>query len=269
MNSVPKVLKKLVRATGAERRHVAALRMFGEREGLAAFGRRNRRTGGRILCYHSVGQSVMGVNDVPPRLFRCQLEWALAAGYRFVPASEIARTGGGPKDLAITFDDGFRTVMTEAAPILKDLGAPWTVFVVSEWSDGREPWSTREVLGWRELERLAADGAEIGSHSATHPDFGQLDPDRAREELEGSRDMIRDRLGFAPKTFAIPLGQSANWTPAASDAAREAGYELVYAQAEETRAAGTIPRTFVTRFDNTHVFGAALKGVFDRWEEWV
>ncbi|MCJ2179799.1 polysaccharide deacetylase family protein [Novosphingobium album (ex Hu et al. 2023)] len=242
--------------------------MIIERESMSVLGRRVRRSGGRILAYHSVGQPMMDHNDVPPKLFRRQLEWAVAHGYRFVPASEIARTGGGPMDLAITFDDGLRSVMTEAAPILKEFGAPWSLFVVTGWSEGASPWATGEVLGWRELERLAADGAEIGSHSVTHPDFGQLDGPAARDELERSRDMIKARLGFAPASFAIPLGQSANWTPVAMREAKAAGYDLIYAQAEETRSAGTIARTFITGFDNMRVFSAALSGVFDRWEEW-
>jgi peptidoglycan/xylan/chitin deacetylase (PgdA/CDA1 family) len=140
--------------------------------------------------------------------------------------------------------------------------------VVTDWSEGASPWTTDEVLSWRDLERLAADGVEIGSHSATHPDFGQLDGPSAREELDRSRAMIEARLGFAPTSFAIPLGQSANWTPVAMREARAAGYDLVYAQAEETRSADTIGRTFITGFDNIRVFSAALSGVFDHWEEW-
>jgi peptidoglycan/xylan/chitin deacetylase (PgdA/CDA1 family) len=239
-----------------------------EREGMSILGRRMRRSSGRILTYHSVGQPLMKHNDVPPKLFRRQLEWAATQGYRFVPASEIARTGGDPMDLAITFDDGLRSVMTQAAPILKDFTVPWSLFVVTDWSEGASPWITNEVLGWPDLERLAADGVEIGSHSATHPDFGQLDGPAAREELDRSRAMIEARLGFAPTSFAIPLGQSANWTPVAMLEAKAAGYDLVYAQAEATRSAGTIARTFITCFDNMRVFSAALSGVFDRWEEW-
>ncbi|TPK02259.1 polysaccharide deacetylase family protein [Mesorhizobium sp. B2-5-9] len=268
LGRAPKVLKRAVRAFGVERRHVVGPRMAIERQGLSILGRRVPRSGGRILAYHSVGQPLMDHNDVPPKLFRRQLEWAAARGYRFVPASEIARTGGDPMDLAITFDDGLRSVMTVAAPILKDFAVPWSLFVVTDWSEGGSPWATDEVLGWRDLERLVADGAEIGSHSATHPDFGQLDGPAAREELDRSRAMIEARLGFAPTSFAIPLGQSANWTAVAMREAKAAGYDLVYAQAEETRSAGTIARTFITRFDSIRVFSAALSGVFDRWEEW-
>ncbi len=268
LGGAPKFLKRAVRAFGVERRHLAGPRMILEREGMSVLGRRMRRSGGRILAYHSVGQPMMKHNDVPPKLFRRQMEWAAAQGYRFVPASEIARTGGDPTDLAITFDDGLRSVMTEAAPILKDFAAPWSLFVVTDWSEGASPWATDEVLNWRDLERLAAAGVEIGSHSATHPDFGRLDAAAAREELCRSRAMIDARLGFMPTSFAIPLGQSVNWTPVAMREAKAAGYDLVYAQAEETRSAGTIARTFITGFDNMRVFSAALSGVFDRWEEW-
>jgi hypothetical protein len=76
------------------------------------------------------------------------------------------------------------------------------------------------------------------------------------------------RLGISPNTFAIPYGQSKNWPAQAQQAAMEAGYDIVYAQAEETRPAGTIPRTFVTRFDSNRVFRALLRGAYDPWEEW-
>ena len=52
-------------------------------------------------------------------------------------------------------------------------------------------------------------------------------------------------------------------------AAKDAGYELVYAQAEETRSTDTVARTFVTKFDGDRIFRALLKGKFDSWEEWA
>ena len=236
---------------------------------LAAVGRSRKRWIGRILCYHSIGQEEWGVNDVTPAQFRRHIELALNAGYRFVPASEIARTGGGEKDLAITFDDGLRSVLTEAAPILKEYGLPWTFFPVSEWSDERHWFGENFILSWRDIEALLAGGAEMGSHSATHPDFGRIGLDQMVDELGGSRDLFQKRLGFAPETFAIPLGQSMNWKKESMKAASEAGYSVIYAQAEETRPEGTIARTFVSKFDGDRLFKALLKGKFDRWEEWV
>src|SRR3954469_19092089 len=119
-------LKRLARRTGLRRTSLASARMLYERNILASLGKRPARQTGRILCYHSIGQPLWGVNDVSPIQFRRHLDLALALGYRIVPAAEIAQTGGGPKDLAITFDDGLMSVATAAAPILAEYGVPYT-----------------------------------------------------------------------------------------------------------------------------------------------
>jgi peptidoglycan/xylan/chitin deacetylase (PgdA/CDA1 family) len=266
---VNRAIKRLVRKTGLRRTSLASIRMYYERTLLATLGVRPARETGRILCYHSIGQPLWGVNDVSPIQFRRHLEIALSLGYRFVPASEIAATGGGPKDLALTFDDGLRSVFTTARPILADYGLPYSLFVVSDWADGHHDWDSNVLLGWRQIERLAAAGAEIGSHSATHPDFRWLDSAGMVDELGRSRRTIEDRLGIVPTSFAIPWGQSASWSATATAAAREVGYTAIYAQVEELRPARTVARTFVTRWDREWVFRASLEGAFDRWEEWV
>jgi peptidoglycan/xylan/chitin deacetylase (PgdA/CDA1 family) len=263
-----RALKKIIHATGLSRRHIAAARMYCERQWLATTTTASRSTG-RILCYHSVGQAGAGVNDVKPEQFRRHIELALRLGFRFVPPVQIARIGSTPVDLAITFDDGWTSVLSKAAPILHDYGIPWLLFVVSSWSDHQSKWAKESILPWREVEHLMAMGVQIGSHSATHPDFGSIERAQMIDELCGSRDAIKRRLGFAPSSFAIPYGQSMNWPPLAGEIARKAGYEIVYAQAEETRPNGTIPRTFVTCFDHDRIFSALLRGAYDHWEEWV
>jgi peptidoglycan/xylan/chitin deacetylase (PgdA/CDA1 family) len=262
-------LKALAKRAGLRRETVAAARMLVERQALALTKPRRSRDCGRILCYHSVGQPGSGTNDVSPNAFQAQLDWALAAGYKFVPAAEIARFGGAPNQLAVTFDDAWSSVLTTAAPMLKDRAIPWTVFVVADWSSHPWAWAQERFLHWRDLARIGDFGGEIGSHSVTHPDFAKLSQDQVRDELERSRAIIQRELGLAPTQFAIPYGQSTNWPASAQAAALAAGYEIIYAQAEETRPPGTVARTFVTQFDDLRLFRAALHGAFDRWEEWV
>jgi len=264
-----RALKSLARSVGIERHHLAGVRMCCERHWLASFGRPAKRYVGRILCYHSVGQTAWGVNDVSEAQFRRHLEMALNAGFKFAPASEVAKGAADAKTLAITFDDGLKSVLTTAAPILKDYGLPWSFFAVSEWSDHLHEWCQEMILDWKDIEALMAQGGELGSHSATHPDFSQIGPHQIVDELGASRDTIEKRVGFAPSTFAIPFGQSSNWPQRAAEAARAVGYETIYAQAEETRPAGTVARTFVTKFDGDRIFNALLAGKFDRWEEWI
>lgn len=257
----------LRRKARAARTQVAAARMCIERTVIARSGTDRDREVGRILCYHSIGQPGWGTNDITPERFRAQLEAALEAGYRFVPASTIATTGGSPDELAITFDDSPRSVLTTAAPILASYDIPFSLYVVANWSDqGIGP---AEVLTWDEVAQVANLGGEIGNHSMNHPDFGKLSQDQATAEIGEAAELIESRLGIRTTTFAIPLGQSGNWSAHASEAVRQLGYDIIYAQAEETRPPGTVARTFVTKFDGPRIFQALLKGRYDAWEEWV
>jgi len=267
--SIKSILKGTAQRFGVKRALVAKVRMAAERHTLAAIMPSCKRERGRILCYHSIGEPDWGVNNISPSLFRRQIEIALDSGYSFARARDIALTGGHKKELAITFDDGHCSVLTQAAPILNEYGIPFSLFVVSNWCENYTNWKPGAMMSWDQAGALADLGAEIGAHSATHPDFGQIDPSRFAAELEGSSRIIERRLGFAPDSFAIPLGQSANWTEAAGQAAFSAGYRFVYAQAEDTRPKNTIPRTFVTAFDRDFIFRALLRGAFDNWEEWV
>ncbi len=236
---------------------------------MAALWPRRRRDQGRILCYHAVGTREWGFNDISPGRFRRHLELALSWGYRFVDAAAIARTGGAPNELAITFDDAVTSVATNAIPILNELGVPATVFVVSGRADGNGDFPTGTNLDWNGVASLAAQGLTIGSHSVSHRDFGKLSLDEARGELLESRRAIEARIGIRATAFAIPFGQSANWRTALNRLAHDAGYEIIYAQSEELRTPGTIPRTVITRYDDDQIFRAALAGVFDRWEVWI
>lgn len=263
------VMKAALRGVGVKRHHVAAARMLYERQFLAATKAQPApREHGRILALHSVGQPSAGVNDVSAAQLIRYIELALEWGYRFVPASEIASAGGASKDLAITFDDAWASVLYNAAPILRDFGIPWTIFVVTDWAFHGSDWHRQQFLSWRELSLVERYGGEIGSHSMTHPDFAKLLPAQIVQELRGSREAIRRELGFTPESFAVPFGQSMNWTEEAQSAAEAAGYKFIYAQAESTRCAGTVARTFITKFDDARLFKAALHGAYDQWEEW-
>ena len=94
------------------------------------------------------------------------------------------------------------------------------------------------------------------------PDFGRIDGQMATDELNISRMTAEIAIGPFGGLFCDP-SVNQNWTPFAQDAARQAGYQLIYAQAENSRPQGTIPRTFVTSMDNDRIFRALLVGAFD------
>jgi peptidoglycan/xylan/chitin deacetylase (PgdA/CDA1 family) len=252
-------------------RSAVAGRLCAERWALAvrtpAQARRAPVKRGRILAYHSVGTPELRVNDVSPRDFERHLQIAVDDGWSFATPAEVIAEPDKPQ-LALTFDDGLLSVLTNAVPVLRHHGIPATAFVVTGWADGQVPESNRRLLlDWRGVNALREAGMSVASHSVTHPDFGRLDPGEARRELEVSRERMSNMLGVETDEFAIPFGQSRNWTQAAGRVAAEVGYTTVYAQSVNTRLEGTVARTFITRFDRPTLFRAALAGAYDNWEE--
>jgi peptidoglycan/xylan/chitin deacetylase (PgdA/CDA1 family) len=202
-------------------------------------------------------------------MFQRQLLTALRLGFEFVPAEELRPSGGRPRQLAITFDDGLTSVASAAVPILSDLGIPSTLFVVGAWAEGQHQFGEGVLLDWAQIERLAARGVSIGSHSMTHRNFRDLSEAEIEYELAESRRLIATRTGQTPTAFAIPYGQSGDWPALASPIARAAGYEVVYAQSEHRRPPDTLGRSFVCSPDGLPEFRALLNGAFDDWEEWL
>jgi peptidoglycan/xylan/chitin deacetylase (PgdA/CDA1 family) len=128
-----------------------------------------------ILMYHAVLSSPLAVPDwcfLDERLFRQQLDY-VARHFDVVPLSEAVRrlrqrTVRRPTAV-ITFDDGFQSVHDVALPVLKRMGLPAAVFVVSGLVGTDDTaWycrlnralaaATRRSLEWRE-EAFALDSA--------------------------------------------------------------------------------------------------------------
>lgn len=263
MGNALSMFEPLTNKVRGQRARLANGRLRAERWSLARWGKARHRAGGRILAYHSTGTAEWGVNDVVPGRFIEQIDLATRLGYRFVSAAELAAGAGKAHDLAITFDDGLRSILA-VTPYLERRGIPFAVFPVAEWSSN----PADRFLSWNELAELAAAGAIIGSHSMTHANFTGLPLERRRAELEESRAVIGRQLGSVPSLFAIPFGRGRDWDEEFSALAREAGYTAVLAQSEERRPMGTVGRSFICRYDSPGVFRAVLEGRFDGWEEW-
>jgi peptidoglycan/xylan/chitin deacetylase (PgdA/CDA1 family) len=132
--------------------YYAALRMTG----LSALARR-LSGGALILCYHNVVEP-----DSPPfgdpavhlaaDRFETQMRW-LRANYDVLPLGDLAQRlasgDSGAHMAAVTFDDAYGGVFEYAAPILRALKLPATVFVVADAPD-RVP-----VFWWDHPEALA------------------------------------------------------------------------------------------------------------------
>lgn len=179
------------------------------------------RSGSRILTYHSVGSRDHEMN-VRPQHFRNQMVWLKD----HAPVVSFAEAAQGLPGVAVTFDDGYRDNLTNAAPVLAELGIPATVFVVAGYVGGMlgHDSEAAALLSWDEVDALDAMGIAVGAHSMTHRRLAQLPDKVQREEVVQSKRLIEERLGHAVESFAYPFGTAADYSPLTRRLVAEAGF---------------------------------------------
>ena len=115
------------------------------------------------------------------------------------------------KSVLLTFDDGWKSVYTDAMPILKEFGYPFTLYVYKNYIDGGKKALTTAMI----LE-LLQQGGSLGSHSVSHPypavikshrKKGEHDFDAfLRKEMGESKRFIESKFATAVTTYAYPGG---------------------------------------------------------------
>ena len=166
-----------------------------------------------ILTYHSIDDSG-SVISTPPSVFREHVSW-LSQNARVLSLKDLLadEAGDAGDAFAITFDDGFAN-FGGAAPWLLDRGLPITLFIVSQQVGGDNRWGGRQdsnvptlpLLGWADLEQLAGRGISIGAHTRTHPRLTALATGIIQDEIQGSVEDLRERLGIQVPYIAYPYG---------------------------------------------------------------
>jgi peptidoglycan/xylan/chitin deacetylase (PgdA/CDA1 family) len=161
---------------------------------------------------------------VTPADFAAQMRWLHAHGFHAITQQQLfAALEQGKrlpaKPVVITFDDGYRDVLANAAPVLKRLGMPATAYVIT----GRISGSDVSFLSWAQLKALEQNGVQIGSHTISHAELPRLTDPAALQELIQSRLALERHLGHPVQWFAYPAGRFDKRTEAL---VRQAGYVL-------------------------------------------
>lgn len=173
-----------------------------------------------ILTYHSIDDSGSPIS-IDEAGFRRHVEWLASGAVRVLPLEQILTPADrvvepGRDAVAITFDDGLRSVERIALPLLRDHGLPATVFLVSgamgatnAWGGTAEPRIPQlPVMDWNDACRLADAGISLGAHSRTHPHLSRLSAGAIEDEVISSCDRIREEVGRAVTAFAYPYGDA-------------------------------------------------------------
>jgi len=167
-----------------------------------------------VLQYHHVSDSTPPATSTSVSLFEGQLEKISDLNIDVVNLLEGTRktlTGGdeGDNRIAITFDDAYESVYSEAAPLLTSKGYPYTILVNTQ-AVGRNGYMT-----WDQIKELAGrEGVTIANHSADHGHLakkpGETDGEwqtRVSNSLDSAQSTLSDELGSSVPLFAYPYGE--------------------------------------------------------------
>jgi peptidoglycan/xylan/chitin deacetylase (PgdA/CDA1 family) len=221
-----------------------------------------------ILTYHALADFPTGEDPhhlyLSPRAFESQVAY-LAERRRPVSLEQVLMgDGGSGSEIAITFDDGYRSVLTVAGPILARYGVPATVFVPTMWIGRANEWdfpssSGLAIMSEPELAELARYGITVESHGHAHVDMSALTEDDIRTDVEESMRVLESVTGRRPRYLAYPYGR---YSPAAKKAVASLGLDgaLSIDRPEDGRWARA--REQVTREDGAIVFRMKSSGLY-------
>jgi peptidoglycan/xylan/chitin deacetylase (PgdA/CDA1 family) len=177
------------------------------------------------------------------------------------------------RPVLITFDDGYRSVLRQAAPILASHKLPAAVFVctgpmetggllwfddvaVRDGQDAVEHWKSRDYAAWSaacantsavehddpralmsasELATLARmPGIEIGGHTVNHPILSRATADDQRREIVENLKSIHEWSGKPVRAFAYPNGRPGlDYNADTMAILRDAGIDVAFTTREE------------------------------------
>jgi peptidoglycan/xylan/chitin deacetylase (PgdA/CDA1 family) len=190
-----------------------------------------------ILAYHAIGECphrerAHNCLCISTETFAKQMSF-LAKSRQVVSLEDVVegRFSGRRPAVAITFDDGYRNILTNAAPILNRYGFAATMFVPTKWIGQRYSWDAGtdcfpfEIADEDDLRRAARLGIVVESHGHAHIDLGRADPLIAAEDLQMSFVRLREILGRQPRYLAYPYGRQ---SPATWASAAEAGFSHAF-----------------------------------------
>lgn len=159
-----------------------------------------------VIC---IAAAVIFVKNVP---FCADVFASVAESGRRLP---IYCVDTPDKKVAISFDAAWGADDTdELLRILKENDVKTTFFMCGYWVDDYP----------EEVMKIAADGHDLGNHSATHPHMSVLTKEQIKEELQNTHNKVFELTGVEMELFRPPFGE---YTNSVIEAAEESGYYTI------------------------------------------
>lgn len=216
-----------------------------------------------ILYYHAVTADLAAGFDA-------QMAY-LKRTANLVHAAHTGPLATDRPNIAVVFDDAFRSVRENALPALVRHGVPASIYVPTGYLGLKPGWKMETtgdqaeiVMTAEEIVALPGELIAIGSHTVDHPHLTTLSDAEIAIQFTSSRKTLETMLGRTIDTLAFPYGDHDGRV---IEQAKAAGYRFVYTVAPQAIAAGSTAisrgRTATDPSDSPSLFALKTRGAFD------
>lgn len=192
-----------------------------------------------ILGFHKIGEPPPNGWEtwfyIPEAVFVDYLSYLHENGWQVIDLAAFLRGLAEPDSLPeraalLTFDDGYRSMLTSALPLLLKFEYPAVIFVPTDFIGGRNSFDAdcepeEAICDWDELRQLDRWGVSVQPHGASHRPFSELNLAQQEEELHRSKATLEAGLGKRVEVFSFPYGDDGVNPQVVKKALQRAGYK--------------------------------------------
>lgn len=192
-----------------------------------------------VLMYHKIPDTEIKSAHkifVTKENFEQHLRFFKRRGFETLTFSDLKEFRSGRRSfdqfprrpLILTFDDGYRDNLENAAPLLKKYNFRAQLFLLADRTIDRNQWDlgssepVHEIVSQNERLKWKETPFEIGSHGFSHQKITDLDSATALNELVESKSALEKEFQQPVNVYAFTYGIT---TPAAATLAQRAGYD--------------------------------------------
>jgi peptidoglycan/xylan/chitin deacetylase (PgdA/CDA1 family) len=224
-----------------------------------------------VLVYHNFNPKIPGTMSITPDKFETQLKWLKENGYTVIPLKNLVHYLLGnnitlpAKPVVITADDGWESVYTYMAPLVRKYQIPVTLFIYPTVIS-----KARHYMTWSQLKELAQTGLfDLQGHTYWHPNFKQekkrLSPTEYEKlvhiQLFDSKKILENKLGTKITLLAWPYGIYDDYL---EQEAAKAGYIMAFSidarHTTKSQKPMAQPRYMMVAGQDMKMFAAIMKG---------
>jgi poly-beta-1,6-N-acetyl-D-glucosamine N-deacetylase len=164
-----------------------------------------------ILTYHRVGNNKYPSTNVSLKNFKHEMYWLHKHHYHVLPLTDIVNRLKNNeqlpnKTIGISFDDTYKSVYTNALPLLKKYNFPFTLFISPKFIPSSSATKSNHI-SWSQINSIPKTLVTLGNHTYSHPHMIELSANARKTEINQAEKIIFKKTGVKPTLFAYPYGE--------------------------------------------------------------